>query len=179
MLSSYLSISRGPDSIFETIKREGFNPDDYIRFYHLRSYDRIANDPDYLERKAKEAGIDYDTAAAALGRVALGPDAYKKELELNKEVHFTLAKAGGEAETFDTDKEQKTRKSADEVVIQMPDGYDEAWEQIHKFEKAAKRDIEIKDSVAHHAMKWAGSLLDEPWGGSEDSERSAYVQEEL
>lgn len=122
MLSSYLSISRGPDSIFETIKREGFNPDDYIRFYHLRSYDRINNDPDYLAEKAKEAGVDYDTAAAALGRVALGPDAYEKELKLNKEVHFTLAKEGGEAETFDTDKEQKTRKDADEVVIVMPDG---------------------------------------------------------
>lgn len=56
---------------------------------------------------------------------------------------------------------------------------DEAWEQVHKFEKAGNKDKEVRDSVAHYAMKHQGSLLDEPWSGTEDSERTAYVQEEL
>jgi phospholipase D1/2 len=50
---------------------------------------------------------------------------------------------------------------------------------VHKFEKAGSKGKEVADSVAHHQMKWDGSLLDEPWSGTEDSERAAYVQEEL
>ena len=37
----YESINRGGHSIYETIQQAGFNPLDYIRFYNLRSYDRI------------------------------------------------------------------------------------------------------------------------------------------
>ncbi|KAI7898091.1 uncharacterized protein BX663DRAFT_526183 [Cokeromyces recurvatus] len=37
----YISICRGSDSIVEKLKSCGINPDDYIRFYSLRSYDRI------------------------------------------------------------------------------------------------------------------------------------------
>jgi phospholipase D1/2 len=37
----YDSINRGGYSIYETIAKAGFNPMDYIRFYNLRSYDRI------------------------------------------------------------------------------------------------------------------------------------------
>lgn len=37
----YKSINRGDNSILERIAREGYNPADYIQFFHLRSYDRI------------------------------------------------------------------------------------------------------------------------------------------
>ncbi|PVH79759.1 phospholipase D/nuclease, partial [Cadophora sp. DSE1049] len=37
----YKSISRGGSSIIEKIREAGFNPEDYISFYNLRSYDRI------------------------------------------------------------------------------------------------------------------------------------------
>lgn len=37
----YLSIDRGQDSILERISAAGYNPADYIQFFHLRSYDRL------------------------------------------------------------------------------------------------------------------------------------------
>jgi phospholipase D1/2 len=37
----YISICRGNDSIVEKLKANGIDPDQYIRFYSLRSYDRI------------------------------------------------------------------------------------------------------------------------------------------
>ncbi|KAI8991905.1 hypothetical protein BDF20DRAFT_812470 [Mycotypha africana] len=37
----YISICRGTDSIVEKLRATGIDPDEYIRFYSLRSYDRI------------------------------------------------------------------------------------------------------------------------------------------
>lgn len=37
----YKSINRGENSILERIAKAGFNPADYIQFFHLRSYDRL------------------------------------------------------------------------------------------------------------------------------------------
>lgn len=37
----YKSINRGGKSIMERISKAGFNPADYIQFFHLRNYDRI------------------------------------------------------------------------------------------------------------------------------------------
>lgn len=37
----YKSINRGSKSILERISSAGFNPSDYIQFFHLRSFDRI------------------------------------------------------------------------------------------------------------------------------------------
>jgi len=41
----YKSINRGSKSILERISQAGFNPTDYIQFFHLRSYDRILPRP--------------------------------------------------------------------------------------------------------------------------------------
>lgn len=57
--------------------------------------------------------------------------------------------------------------------------YDEAWEIVRRFEGADQVDEEISDSVAHHSQAGQGSLLDEKWVGTEDSERQAYVSELL
>ena len=37
----YLSICRGGESIFDELKEAGINPEDYIQFFALRSYDKI------------------------------------------------------------------------------------------------------------------------------------------
>jgi phospholipase D1/2 len=52
----YISICRGEKSIVERLKKAGINPDEYIRFYSLRSYDRI-NRPSVEEMLAREAGF--------------------------------------------------------------------------------------------------------------------------
>jgi phospholipase D1/2 len=37
----FISIARGENSIYGRLQAEGINPEDYIRFYGLRNYDRI------------------------------------------------------------------------------------------------------------------------------------------
>ena len=71
---------------------------------------------------------------------------------------------------------QGTKSKAPTVQIGLPKSYDEALDIIQRFEAGAPADHRIADSVSHHVLQSNGSLLDEPWFGSEDSERSAYVQ---
>ena len=40
-------------------------------------------------------------------------------------------------------------------------------------------DEAISDSVAHHVFKGTGSLFDEKWSGSDQSQLNAFVNEEL
>jgi phospholipase D1/2 len=56
MYYQYISICSGEKSIFEQLKKKNINPDEYIRFYSLRSYDRI-NKPFVEEIMARNAGF--------------------------------------------------------------------------------------------------------------------------
>lgn len=54
----YFSINRGGHSIMEKIAQAGFNPLDYIRFYNLRSYDRINRNI----RVEQQTNVNYEDA---------------------------------------------------------------------------------------------------------------------
>ncbi|KAI9487461.1 MAG: hypothetical protein EXX96DRAFT_553340 [Benjaminiella poitrasii] len=56
MYYQYISICSGEKSIFEKLKKAGINPEEYIRFYSLRSYDRIDR-PKVEELLAMNAGF--------------------------------------------------------------------------------------------------------------------------
>jgi phospholipase D1/2 len=58
----YKSINRGGFSILDKIKRAGVNPDEYIRFYNLRSYDRI-NESGALQHATETSHVDYNAAS--------------------------------------------------------------------------------------------------------------------
>lgn len=57
----YFSINRGGHSIMEKIAQAGFNPLDYIRFYNLRSYDRINRDRT-MQQAEQQSGVSYEDA---------------------------------------------------------------------------------------------------------------------
>ncbi|KAL4809820.1 hypothetical protein BDV18DRAFT_166572 [Aspergillus unguis] len=58
MKLQYDSINRGGYSVFDKLKSEGINPDEYIRFYNLRTYDRIKG-PAAVEH----TNVEYNTAS--------------------------------------------------------------------------------------------------------------------
>ncbi|KAF2628526.1 phospholipase D/nuclease [Macroventuria anomochaeta] len=58
----YDSINRGGHSIYEEIAKAGFNPMDYIRFYNLRSYDRI-NASKVMQEAEQRSGVSYGQAS--------------------------------------------------------------------------------------------------------------------
>lgn len=57
----YNSINRGGHSIMEMIAKEGINPTEYIRFYNLRSYDRI-NASGAMREAEAQSGVSYEDA---------------------------------------------------------------------------------------------------------------------
>ncbi|KAK4631613.1 Phospholipase D1 [Fulvia fulva] len=57
----YFSINRGGHSIMECIAQEGVDPMQYVRFYNLRSYDRI-NISAAMANVEQKAGVSYDEA---------------------------------------------------------------------------------------------------------------------
>lgn len=58
----YSSICRGGYSIIEMIKKGGVeNPEEYIRFYNLRNFDRINTSSD-MKAVEQESGVNYETA---------------------------------------------------------------------------------------------------------------------
>jgi phospholipase D1/2 len=57
----YFSINRGGHSIMEEVARQGVDPMRYIRFYNLRSYDRI-NTSSAMKNVEAESGVSYDDA---------------------------------------------------------------------------------------------------------------------
>ncbi|KAL1842573.1 hypothetical protein VTJ49DRAFT_4856 [Mycothermus thermophilus] len=54
----YQSICRGEHSIFKQIEKEGVDPEEYLFFFNLRSYDRLNRTPDVKARERK-AGVKY------------------------------------------------------------------------------------------------------------------------
>lgn len=54
----FKSICRGEESIFERIKAEGVDPEKYIFFFNLRSYDRINITPT-LKKREEQSGMSY------------------------------------------------------------------------------------------------------------------------
>lgn len=117
-----------------------------------------------------QSGIKFTEAQVALSRIWMGDSpppsppqsVSKKEKEKRKWSRLLLLS-----------KDRQPRES--EV---MPRTVDHAKEVIFTFQLAAKnvREYEhVTDSVAHHAMFAATSLLDERWYGKAREERAAYV----
>ncbi|KAL4869922.1 hypothetical protein BDV12DRAFT_208212 [Aspergillus spectabilis] len=62
MKLQYKSISRGGFSILDKLKQAGVNPEEYIRFFNLRSYDRI-NESGALQHAEAVSHVDYNAAS--------------------------------------------------------------------------------------------------------------------
>lgn len=161
----------------ELIRAAGYDPKEYISVFALRSYDRINNDPARLQMMQNNSGgISFYQAEAALTRVHLGQDATDAELDNNATCTFALATEGGEKAMKLKKSEAKSTPS---LTLDVPRDYHQALQIIQRFQSGDDIDESISDSVAHHAMLGTGSLFDERWSGTEESELAAYVNEEL
>lgn len=97
----YRSINRDRGfSIMEQITKAGVNPKEYIRFYNLRSYDRI-NASRTMDQTQEASGVSYDAAAAALGQKVSGysPAAYGyPSVQGDEHLRYQQAAPGGNTE---------------------------------------------------------------------------------
>ncbi|KAI8454268.1 hypothetical protein BY996DRAFT_4582083 [Phakopsora pachyrhizi] len=172
---TYKSICRGPNSIFSHVQNAGIDPRPYISFYNLRNFDRINNDPATLADIERRTGISYYQTQAALARIYLGDEASDKELEKNKEVTFKLAQEGESVKKGERD--MKAR-GGETISVKLPESVREAREILRAWSDAAPGyDREVADSIV--TQSHPGGLENLPWLGDEESERAAFVTEEL
>ncbi|KAJ7758051.1 hypothetical protein B0H16DRAFT_1885472 [Mycena metata] len=172
MAAQYRTMNRGGHSIYEEIRKAGFEPLDYIRFYHLRAYDRI-NAPlsTYISQIEEQSGIKYHEAQVALARQWVGEDGGDQTT-----VTVTIPVETTEGIVVSDKTPLKTE------TVPIPKSETEARELIEKFEAAAKRvrgDEDVADNVAQHMLSDRTSLAEEKWLGSEQEELDAYVSELL
>ncbi|KAF8641650.1 hypothetical protein AX16_009876 [Volvariella volvacea WC 439] len=173
MAAQYRSINRGGNSIYEQIRKAGYEPMDYIRFYHLRSYDRINAPLDtYIKQIEATSGVRFHQAQVALAKQWVTGDTLTDQ----KDVTLRLPSETGESIVVSDKTPPKTE------TVPIPANEEEARQTIARFERGAlniRGDEDVADSVAQHMLHDRTSLLDEAWLGTEEEERNAYVSELL
>ncbi|KAG6333866.1 hypothetical protein ID866_5221 [Astraeus odoratus] len=175
MAAQYRTINRGGHSIYEEIRKAGYEPMDYIRFYHLRSYDRI-NAPikSLISQMEKNSGVTFHEAQIALarqweGRNYLGQDA-------PREVFIKVPQETQEGMVVSNQTPVKTEK------VTVPTSYEAAVDVVRRFEAGSDPipdDEYVAASVSQHALQADTSLLDELWVASAEEELNCYVSELL
>ena len=173
MAAQYRSMNRGGKSIYELVRKEGYDPSEYIRFYHLRSYDRI-NAPlgTFISQMEQNSGVTFHEAQIALARMWIGEHVTGDD-STPKEVFVKVPQPTQEGFTV-------TNAPVKQERISLPPSYDAAKEIIERFQQGAQSirgDDEVADSVAQHALRDTTNLKDEQWLGTEEEELNSYVSE--
>ncbi|KAH9974594.1 hypothetical protein BGW80DRAFT_1436752 [Lactifluus volemus] len=170
--AQYRTINRGGSSIYEEIRRAGFEPTDYIRFYNLRVYDRIPAPMNTLIAPTEtKSGVKFGQAQAALARQWVY-DSVDGE-HMPTEVTIKIPSEGLSLTEKTAVKTEKYR---------IPASHDEAVAIIEKFEHGASalggtKYAAVSATVGQHALQVETRLADEQWFGTKEEELDAYVSE--
>ncbi|KAG9018728.1 hypothetical protein FRB90_010196 [Tulasnella sp. 427] len=173
MAAQWRTINRGGGSIYEKIRDAGYEPLDYIRFYHLRGYDRINAPASFITEIERNSGVTFFDAQVAKARTLIGDDGFWFE-------NFCQIKRPSAFSGLDDANLGMTEKqSTEEVqVSQYPPTTQAAREVVQRYESGAPRtDVMVADSIAQHRLQDRTSLLDERWMGNEQEERDCYISE--
>ncbi|KAA1473211.1 phospholipase D/nuclease [Dentipellis sp. KUC8613] len=169
MAAQYRTINRGGSSIYEEVRKAGFEPMDYIRFFHLRVYDRINAPATFIAQMEANSGVKFNQAQVALARQWVGDSA---DPEQPKEVTVQMPQATTEGIVL------SGKTAVKKETYALPATYAEAVDVIEKFQRGAGRgDEEVADTVGQHALGDRTALEQERWLGSEQEELDAYVSE--
>jgi len=172
LAAQYRTINRGGHSIYEEIRKAGYDPRDYIRFYNLRAYDRINAPRDTLLRGMEQrSGIDFNEAQVALARQWIG-DSYDPDTPTEVQIKVEQASTEPMVVSDKTKIETKTYR--------IPKTTEEAVDIIERFERSAesgRRNDDVSDNVGQHALQDTTELAQEEWLGTPEEELDCYVSE--
>ncbi|KAL0087888.1 hypothetical protein J3Q64DRAFT_1735044 [Phycomyces blakesleeanus] len=180
----YISICRGNKSIVERLKAAGIEPDDYIRFYSLRSYDRI-NRNKLEELLAAAAGVTSEEKQ--LANAAEGDEPQK--VQFIKHAGNPDFAEGTEGATDIEAEVDYARVPGEEEAESLRNKYQEDIDAV-RARLEEEGEYVADDSIAQDAMKGGDDIEDEPWvndtegsaprdEAAEKQEVSDYVSEEL
>jgi len=176
MAGQYRTINRGGSSIYEEIHKAGYDPMDYIRFYHLRSYDRINAPNSLISKMETNSGVKFNEAQVALARQWIGDQADEGGVDPITEVFVKSGQPTSEGIVETKATETKGEK------VKLPASEEEARQKIELFERGAddvRSDEEVNDTVSQHMLNDKTGLLDEKWLGTDEEEKDAYISELL
>ena len=158
----YKSICRGEHSIFEKIRAQNVNPEEYIFFFNLRSYDRLNKTP-ALKETEKKTGITYQQVQRAEAEEIMGSG-----------IHGTLDPQDKERDAHMGKLKQQESSQTDESIRRI-------MEAKRIFEEARPEgEVNTASTLAHYAMAGQGSIKDEPWDEEQpETEVENWIQEEL
>jgi len=140
----------------------------YIRFYHLRTYDRINAPRGFIKRMEQNSGVKFTEAQVALARQWVAGDM----LTTQREIILSLPQEQAELQTS-TEKDKLTT-----FKVPIPVDGEAARHVVEKFQNGAVRsDDLIADNVGQHRHQDSTSLLQEKWLGTEEEELNSYVSE--
>lgn len=179
-------------SLFLTTYGMGYRMD-FIRFYHLRAYDRI-NAPygkyytprsdcpthltpaseTYLKGVEQRSGVTFHEAQVAQAREWIGDDlqdSTTRELKIFETKGNVGTGLQMEGEAKKNDVKVKT--------LPLPQNREEAKRIVDRFESAAKDALGgtyVSDNVGQHAMRGTGPLSEEGWLGTQEEEHDWYAE---
>lgn len=171
----YDSINRGGHSIYEEIARAGFNPMDYIRFYNLRSYDRI-NSSGVMREAEQRSGVSYsqaqqgydaahDNARGPADDNARGYQAYRPP----PTAEYGVYEMDGGAGQYDGGPQSQGN----------PDDYNRYQQEATKIGGRQGLGDGRWDTVSECYMLGGEDIRNVPWEGGATNEMDAFVSEEL
>ncbi|KAF8317462.1 phospholipase D/nuclease [Clavulina sp. PMI_390] len=173
LAAQYRTMNRGGHSLYEGIQKAGYDPMEYIRFYHLRTYDRINAPWSFIREMESRSGVTWEQAQVALARQWLGPDDDSVDFEVT-----IKSPEPTQAEMESLGRVKKDNPNDEIKKVKVPATYEEAVRIVKQFESGATRsDEEVADTVGQHVQKDQTSLHDEKWLGSTIEEKAGYVSE--
>lgn len=174
LLVQYDSINRGGHSIYEEIARAGFNPMDYIRFYNLRSYDRI-NASQVMREAEQRSGVSYSQAQEGFDAAHEGDRGYQAyrpppTAEYGVyEMDGSSSRPPGQQQQYDSGPQGQGR----------PSDYDRYQQEATKIGGRQGLGDGRWDTVSECYMLNGADIRNVPWEGSAADEMDAFVSEEL
>jgi phospholipase D1/2 len=162
----FKSICRGEHSIFEQVRAQGVDPEKYIFFFNLRSYDRLNVTP-AIKAQEEESGVKYQDVQRAEAEEIMDTGIHgSRDQDEGADTH--MGKRGP------LDPRDDTGNEAEEKKVDAKRKF-EAAQQTTGTDKQPKS----TDSVAKNAMHNQPNLVDEEWEGSLENEADNWIQEEL
>lgn len=164
----YDSINRGGHSIYEEIARAGFNPMDYIRFYNLRSYDRL-NSSKVMREAEQRSGVSYSQAQ----------EGYDAAHDNTRGYQAYRPPPTSEYGVYEMDGSPAGRPDAGPQSSGNPNDYNRYQQAATQIGGRQGLGDGRWDTVSECYMLGGEDIRNVPWEGSAQDEMDAFVSEEL
>ncbi|KAI9669280.1 MAG: hypothetical protein M1831_000315 [Alyxoria varia] len=164
----YKGLNRGENSIFGKIKAAGFNPEEYIFVFNLRSFDRI-NFTAAMKEQEQKSGVSYSEVQRAMAEEIMSTAIHgvDKKFHEDSDDEENMDKNTNARDTM-LDKKRKFEEAAKDVSIEKTNDWD------------GDAIADSSDNICQDCLEGARNVTDETWNPNHpEGEKENFVQEEL